>query len=307
MMSKSKINSGTTFNFNGEYFEFGKDVIELEDSSDEIDNFQLLTKRLKHDGYLFFRGFHNEDKIIKARNFTLRAIKKDGGLKIGTDLEDGFIGEDNKNYAFFREIEVSHSKEILDIVNSQKTFNLFENILGGKIITFDKKWLRCMANGGQNHFHYDYVYVGRGSKNRLTMWSCFTDTALNGGPLVICLGSHEHQRLISTYGMIDMDRDLTEAIFSKSPSEMVEKFGFKLATTNFKPGDALVFGMHMMHSSAPNLSSKYRISVDTRYQLTDEEIDERFFFNDSGTWLGNGYNKGAKYSSMVDLRKGWNL
>ena len=306
-MSKSKINSGTTFNFNGEYFEFGKDVIELEDSSNEIDNFQLLTKRLKHDGYLFFRGFHNEDKIIKARNFTLKAIKKDGGLKIGTDLEDGFIGEDNKNYAFFREIEVSHSKEILDIVNSQKTFNFFENLLGGKVISFDKKWLRCMANGGQNHFHYDYVYVGRGSKNRLTMWSCFTYTALNGGPLVICLGSHEHKRLISTYGMTDMDRDLTEAIFSKSPSEMVEKFGFKLATTNFKPGDALIFGMHMMHSSAPNLSSKYRISIDTRYQLTDEELDERFFFNDSGTWLGNGYNKGAKYSSMVDLRKGWNL
>ena len=90
-----------------------------------------------------------------------------------------------------------------------------------------------MAKGGGNHFHYDYVYVGRGSKSRLTMWSCFTDTELNGGPLVICLGSHLHHKLISTYGSTDIDKDFTEAIFSESPSEMVDKFGFKLGTTNF--------------------------------------------------------------------------
>ena len=84
---------------------------------------------------------------------------------------------------------------------------------------------------------------------------------------------------------------------------MVDKFGFKLGTTNFKPGDALIFGMHMMHSTAPNMTSKYRISIDTRYQLADEEKDDRFFFNVDGTWLGNYYNKDAIYTSMDELRK----
>ena len=303
----SKIKVGTNFHFNEEIFQFGKEVIELKDSSKDIHNFQLLKKRLNSDGYLFIRRFHSKSKIIDARNFTLKAIKKDGGLKEGTILEDGLVSKDNKNYTFFRNLEVSHSKEILKVVNSQKTFKFFQNLLGGKIITFDKKWLRCMAKGGRNHFHYDYVYVGRGSKSRLTMWSCFTDTELNGGPLVICLGSHLHHKLISTYGSTDIDKDFTEAIFSESPSEMVDKFGFKLGTTNFKPGDALIFGMHMMHSSAPNNTSKYRISIDTRYQLADEEKDDRFFFNVDGTWLGNYYNKDAIYTSMDELRKKWGV
>ena len=139
------------------------------------------------------------------------------------------------------------------------------------------------------------------------MWSCFTHTKLNGGPLVLCLGSHKHKKLISTYGSTDMDKDLTEAVFSESPSEMVREFGFQLGTTNFNPGDVLIFGMHMMHSSAPNLTFKYRISIDTRYQLACEEKDDRFFFNENGTWLGNGYNKGASYTSMDELRRKWAL
>ena len=306
-MLKSEIKPGTEFNFNGEYFVFGKEVMELKDSSKDIDDFELLKKKLKTDGYLFIRGFHNQNRIEGARNFILRAINEDGGLKEDSRIEDGLVGKENKNYAFFRDIKVAHSEEVLAVVNSQKTFQFFENLLGGKIITFDKRWLRCMAKGGQNHFHYDYVYVGRGSKSRLSMWSCFTHTELNGGPLVICLGSHKHKKLISTYGSTDMDKDLTEAVFSESPSEMVREFGFQLGTTNFKPGDVLIFGMHMMHSSAPNLSSKYRISIDTRYQLSCEEKDDRFFFNENGTWLGNGYNKGASYTSMDELRQKWDL
>ena len=78
-----------------------------------------------------------------------------------------------------------------------------------------------MAKGGHNHFHYDSVYVGRGTQNRYTMWSALTDIGLENGPLVICLGSHRHDRLKSTYGATDTDRDLTEAVFSTDPREMV--------------------------------------------------------------------------------------
>ena len=91
-----KIKLGTNFHFNEEIFQFGKEVIELKDSSKDIHNFQLLKKRLNSDGYLFIRRFHNKSKIIDARNFTLKEIKKDGGLKEGIILEDGLVGEQNK-------------------------------------------------------------------------------------------------------------------------------------------------------------------------------------------------------------------
>ena len=51
------------------------------------------------------------------------------------------------------------------------------------------------------------------------------------------------------------------------------------------------FGLYMMHASIPNRSNKYRISIDTRYQLAKEEKDERFFFGKDGStiWQKNKF------------------
>ena len=302
-----KIPMGTAFEF-GEYrFHFGEEVVELADSNPLLSNLDALHRKMREDGYLFIRGFHLREHAEKAACWTLQAIAQSGGLKPDTPVEKGIIGETNQSFSFFRQTEVAHAKPILDVVDSQRTMQFYKAFLGGPIITFDKRWLRCMAKGGHNHFHYDSVYVGRGTQNRYTMWSALTDIGLENGPLVICLGSHQHNRLKFTYGATDTDRDLTEAVFSTDPREMVEKFGFKLATTHFQPGDVIIFGLYMMHSSAPNRSNRYRISIDTRYQLAGAEKDNRFFFREDGTWLGNYYNKGVSYRPIEELRREWRL
>lgn len=86
---------------------------------------------------------------------------------------------------------------------------------------------------------------------------------------------------------------------------MVEDFGFTLATAHFQPCDVIIFGMYMMHSTASNLTDRYRISIDTHYQLAGEAKDERFFFGPDGTWPGNFYNLGATYTPTAELRKQW--
>ena len=307
-MDITPIPDGMPFQFGDQTFRFGDTIVELKNSSHLIDQPDQLRNRLDLDGYLFLRGFHPINKVKIARNFTLKAIEQQGGLKEGAPIEDGIASKNNQSFAFFRQTDIAHASEVLAVVDSQSTFSFYERLLGGtSVITFDKRWLRCMARGGNNHFHYDQVYVGRGTPNRYTMWSAFTAIDLTGGPLVICLGSHQHQRLRETYGATDMDRDLTEAVFSTDPAEMVDKFGFTLATARFQPGDVIIFGMYMMHSSAPNLTDSYRISIDTRYQLAAEEKDDRFFFQPNGSWLGNFYNHGAKYTPMAELRKQWGL
>jgi hypothetical protein len=298
---------GTPFRFGKHTFTFGQDVLDLQDSSPIRDDPDALRARLAQDGYLFIRGFHNVDSVTAAAKFTLEAIEARGGIAPGTPAVEGRIGPENRNFPFLRVPEVSHDPAILRVVDSPDTFEFYARIFGKPAITFDKRWLRCMANGGHNHFHYDNVYVGRGTPNRLTMWSPLTDVDLDEGPLVICLSSHRHEHLINTYGQTDMDRDLTEAVFTANPRELVEDFGFTLGTTHFNPGDAILFGMFMMHSSAPNLSNRYRISIDTRYQPADEEKDERFFFREDGDWLGNFYTEGATYTPMQDLRSKWGL
>ena len=302
-----KIATGTPFEFGEHRFHFGEEILELADSTALLNNLPALRRKMREDGYLFLRGFHPRAHAAAAARWTLQAIAQRGGLKPDTPVEKGIIGDANQTFSFFRQTEVAHAKPILDVVDSQRTMQFYEEFLGGPIVTFDKRWLRCMATGGHNHFHYDSVYVGRGTQNRYTMWTALTDIGLENGPLVICLGSHRHSLLKSTYGATDMDRDLTEAVFSTDPREMVEKFGFTLATAHFQPGDVIIFGLYMMHSSAPNRSDCYRISIDTRYQLAHEEKDDRFFFREDGSWLGNFYTKGARYKPMAELRREWGL
>ncbi|MBK34183.1 MAG: phytanoyl-CoA dioxygenase [Gemmatimonadetes bacterium] len=301
------ISDGTPFHFGEHEFLFGGQIEELVDSSPIKKDVVALKSRMAEEGYLFIRGFHPHEKAEAAARWTLGAIADRDGLREGTPISDGIIGPENQNFSFFRQIEVAHGQPILDVVDSAETFAFYERMFGGPVLTFDKRWLRCMARDRNNHFHYDNVYVGRGTPNRYTMWSALTDIGLENGPLVLCLGSHRQEKLKTTYGATDMDRDLTEAVFSQDPVELVEKFGFKLATAHFQPGDVVLFGMFMMHSSAPNLTDRYRISIDTRYQPADEEKDERFFFREDGVWMGNFYNKGATYRSMVDFRKEWGL
>lgn len=306
MTKPQPISSGTLLKFGENTFTFGQEVVELQDSSALRDDFDALRARMAGDGYLFMRGFHPEVVARQAAHKVLEVIAERGALAPNTNIDDGIASEENKNIAFFRDLEVSHAPEVLAMVDGAHTFGFFENFLDGPVLTFDKRWLRAMARGGSNFFHYDSAYVGRGTFKRYTMWSALTDISLENGPLVICLGSHQDERLRQTYGQIDMDRDLIDPVFSKDAAELVKDFGFTLATAHFQPGDAIIFGLHMMHSSIPNLTNRYRISIDTRYQLAVDEKDERFF-GENGAWQGNFYNKDAMYKPMAEMRREWGL
>ena len=303
---QSPIPEGTPLRFGEQTFTFGRDAAELVDSSSLLHDVEALRTRMEEDGYLFLRGFHPRGLADAARERVLMHLQGLGALAPCKDWREGIASEENRSFGFFRQVEIAHAPEVLAVVDGPHTFGFYERFLGGPVLTFDKRWLRCMAKGGHNHFHYDSAYVGRGTQNRFTMWSAFTDIGLENGPLVICLGSHRAERLIETYGRIDMDRDLIDPVFSVDAKEMVERFGFRLATAHFRPGDVILFGLHMMHSSLPNLSGRYRISIDTRYQLASEESDERFF-GEGGNWLGNFYNKGASYTPMDRMREQWGL
>ena len=64
-------------------------------------------------------------------------------------------------------------------------------------------------------------------------------------------------------------------------------------------GTPFEFGEHRFHFG--------REVIDTRYQLAREEKDDRFFFREDGSWLGNFYNKGASYKPITELRREWGL
>lgn len=282
--------------FGGEYLQ------ELRSSNDVFDDTEALRQRLAEDGYLLIRGFHSRDKVLRAKEEMLEQLAAMGRLAPDTPVEEGIIGPGNRG-AMFQGIDPPMPR-LLDVVNSDETMRFFDRLLEGPSITYDYKWARAVAHEQFTGAHYDIVYMGRGTQHLYTMWTPIGDVSLEMGGLAMLLGSQHFDKVRSTYGQMDVDRDNIEGWFSNEPLELIDKYGGVWATTEYEAGDVVIFGMYTMHGSLTNQTDRYRLSVDTRYQLASEPVDER--------WVGErpkghyAWGKG-KTVSMDEARRQWGV
>jgi len=252
---------------------------DLCESNDSLDDVPTLRRRIADDGYLLIRGLHEREQVLAARRGILEDLERRGFLKPGAPLMDGVVNPDSDHAAIDSAMSNRHLirlPALLNLVEGRPVMDFFARFLGGEVRTFDFKWLRTMCRGPGSSLHYDAVYMNRGTADLYTCWSPLGDLTLEMGTLAICLGSNRFEQIKQTYGQSDVDRDLIQGDFSNDPVEIVEKFGGTWATTKFRAGDAVIFGMHTMHGSTDNESDRIRLSSDTRYQLASEPVDERW-------------------------------
>ena len=282
---------------------------DLRESNDILDEPDALRARIAADGYLLIRGLHDTETVLTARQQILEELDAKGMIAPDTTLMDGIFNPDYPeptstgsmgNKAFTR------TPAFKAVVEGEPIMNFFNRFLGGDVRTFDFKWLRTAGPGSGSPIHYDIVFMGRGTQDLYSCWTPFGDVSLEMGPIVLCLGSNEFQKVRETYGQSDVDRDLIEGHFSEKPLEIVEKFGGHWATTPFSTGDVLIFSMFLMHASLLNTSNRIRITADTRYQLATEPIDER--------WIGEkpkGHyawkQQGAQIETLEKSRQRWGV
>lgn len=254
-------------------------LTQLRDSNDILSDTEQLKMRLRQDGYLLIRGLHHRETVLQARLEFLNDLQRMGRLNPNASLQEGVIGTENKSAMWGMGAEELKDRfpHFLDVVNSPSVMELFDKLLEGQSITYDYKWPRAVPKNTNTGIHYDIVYMGRGTKNLYTMWTPFDDIPFEKGPLALCLKSQNFESIKQTYGQMDVDRDnVATGWFSEDPIEIVDKFGGQWATTEFRAGDAIIFGMFMMHASLTNVTDSYRLSADTRYQLASEPVDERW-------------------------------
>ncbi|MBI4555986.1 MAG: phytanoyl-CoA dioxygenase family protein [Candidatus Hydrogenedentes bacterium] len=277
----------------------------LREANDLLDDVAALRARMEEDGYLLIRGLHDRNEVMAGRRRLLEALAEEGQLDSGADLMEGVLKPGARGAFYGGKKAVTHGEEVLRVLEGDRVMNFFSRFLGGPARTFDYKWIRLVAKDQFTGAHYDVVYMGRGTTNLYTCWTPFGDVGLEHGPLAICVGSHQFERVKLTYGQMDVDRDHVHGWFSSDPIEIVDKFGGLWATGSFSMGDALIFSMYTLHGSFNNTTDRVRISADTRYQLASEPIDER--------WIGEkptahyGWNDPAKNVSMEEARAKWNV
>jgi hypothetical protein len=238
----------------------------------------VLRERLEDDGFLLLRQLHDPREVLAARREILQLMADAGELHPEADLMDGIVADETakRGSSSVRGREHLRTESMKRVVYGSRVMRFFEQLLEGNAISYNYQWLRTAGPGACSTVHCDAVYMGRGTQNLYTCWTPFGEITPDMGPLVLCEGSHTWSAVRNSYGRSDVDRDLTQGHFTNNPAELVDRFGGRWMTSTFSPGDAVIVSMFNLHGSLTNMSNRYRISCDTRYQLASEPIDDRW-------------------------------
>ena len=250
------------------------DVIkEFRVSNDAMDDQAELQRRIADEGYLFFKGLMDADRLRDLRHEMMSAIQRAGWLIAGTDPLDGiadinmrFTEGDNEyseGYAQVYRLEnfhrSAHWPEFTDMVAT---------ILGGPIMPHPQKVARIWFPKYTEHTtptHQDYVHF-QGSWNTVTCWAPVGDCPIELGGLAVIPESHKVKRILDHHfslGAGGLSVDETEH----------EDVDPAWHSTNYEMGDALFFPALTIHKALPNYTEdKLRLSLDNRYLKVGEEI-----------------------------------
>ena len=248
----------------------------LRDSQRLLPDMQALHAQFAEDGYLLLRGLIDRGKVKQARSTILHYMHQQNVLTRDAPILEGVMPRGGRGAKMRR---IAYHEDVLAVIQAIELFDFFAAYFDEPALTFDYKWLRAVGNEQYTGAHYDFVYMGRGSGNLHTVWIPLGDTTVDHGTLAVCKGSHNlpsFARIRDTYGRMDVDRDGIDGWFTKDPMEIVEKFGGEWLTSEFFMGDVILFGMHTMHASTTNLTNRFRLSCDVRFQPASDPADERW-------------------------------
>ena len=277
----------------------------LKNKSDE-----QLRNSLNNDGYLLLREVVEKNNITKARNDVFEKLNNVDeltdpfyeGISSGRSRRD----ELHEDRGIFWE-NVSNTKSLRKITNGNILQGVFSRIFGISSIGFDFIFLRAVSGGKFTHMHCDAGFFTRKTQKVLTCWLVFTDITIDKGPLFIIEGSHKFSDIKTKYKGFDVDiHKHMKATIDTDPITFAQQRNSKILTTQFYPGDALIFGMYTVHGTFENYADdkKIRLTCDIRFQPNNEIKDPRYFGpNPTGT-TGAGY---GELNSARPLNEDWHV
>lgn len=251
------------------------DLSELRVSNDARDHATELKLRLDHDGYLFFRGLLNAERLLNLRRDMLTVMQAGGWLIEGTDPVDGIADPNARSTEGDPEYtdvyhQVYRLRSFHDIAHSQEVLDILERVRGCRMMPQPQKVARLWFPKFTEHttpIHQDFVHF-QGTHDNLTCWSPIGDCPRELGGLAVLRGSHKVDRVLEHHfslGAGSLHVDPTEH------SELSDEW----LTTDYEVGDTLIFPALTIHKALPNVTEdRLRVSLDNRYQRVGDPIAE---------------------------------
>lgn len=268
---------------------------EIASSADFLDEPDELRRRLDEDGYLYIPGFLDSALILDARAAITERLAAEGSLDPAFPAIDA-VGHPDKKFSFRGDLAKNNSA-LLRVVYGPELLGFFEKLFGEPVRHFDYTWFRAVTQGQGTTPHCDLVYMGRGTHQLLTCWIPYGDVPLEMGGVMLLEGSHRKSDRLRSYLEVDVDayceNNPTQVgkvinrsgwshpgFLSNNPATLRTKLGGRwLTCPEWRVGDFITFGMHLVHGGLDNQTRRFRLSSDTRYQRASQPVDER--------WIGD--------------------
>ncbi len=241
-------------------------------SNDAIDDAPELRRRIADEGYLFFRGLMDVDKMLSLRRDMLSVLREGGWLVDGTQLMDGIADvsrcctEPDIEYATLYH-EVYKLQSFHRAGHWPQVLEMMEKVIGEPIISHPRKIARMWFPKYTDHttpIHQDFVHF-QGTYQSYTCWAPVGDCPIELGGLAVLPGSHKVDRVL------DHHFSLGAGSLAIDAGELEGQWH----STNYDVGDALIFPALTAHQALPNLTEdRLRISLDNRYQPLSHPIAE---------------------------------
>ncbi len=269
-----------------------------------------LKSALEKDGYLFLRNIVDKKIIGNARHDIFKKLNAvdelsnpfNEGIASGRSIRDKLFNDRGQFWE-----NISSTKSLRTVTNGKVLENIFTRIFEAPSIAFDFIFLRAVAGGKFTHMHCDAGFFTRKTQKVLTCWLVFTEVTLDRGPLFIIEGSHQFREIQEKYNGFDVDiHKNKKASIDIHPVEFAKKRNTKILTAEFKPGDALIFGMYTVHGTFENhaKNNKIRLTCDIRFQPKNEPKDPRYFGVKPCGTTGAGY---GELNSARPLNEDWHI
>ena len=269
-----------------------------------------LKSALEKDGYLFLRNIVDKKIIGNARHDIFKKLNEvdelsnpfNEGIASGRSIRDKLFNDRGQFWE-----NISSTKSLRTVTNGKALENIFTRIFEAPSIGFDFIFLRAVAGGKFTHMHCDAGFFTRKTQKVLTCWLVFTEVTLDRGPLFIIEGSHKFREIREKYKGFDVDiHKNKKATIDIHPVEFAKKRNTKILTAEFKPGDAIIFGMYTVHGTFENHAkdNKIRLTCDIRFQPKKEPKDPRYFGVKPGGTTGAGY---GELNSARPLNEDWHI
>jgi hypothetical protein len=244
----------------------------FEDATALLADAASLRARAARDGYLFFRGLLDRDRVLALRRDMLSVCARHGLLDPAAPLDEGrarqgppliaSVLREGPFFRFYRDILAL--RRFHGVIEEPALLAAFEVLFGEPVRPHSRTIGRVVFPRTEAYTtapHQDHVYI-RGSLDTWTCWVPLGDFPEELGPVAVLRGSH-------TAGLLPIEK-----AFGPGGLRIDLPAGHTWVTGPLAVGDVVCFHSLTFHQGRDNKTeASLRLSLDGRLQPRSHPID----------------------------------